>query len=685
MEAASVGIRAQTLQNLRSVASAGSAPDPRALARVIVDHLRGRFAVDRAALALWDASVGKLQPLAESATGAPKAGPPTSTDQRLLELAFTRREPVVVDDYPSWEHAQPAVRRAGLVSAVAVPLCAGDRALGALSLQSLVRRPFSSAEVQLLSLIGAQLGLVLDAGRLFAEAERRQQEAEALAAALARSEQQLRSLYEAIACGILVRDRSGKIVHANAAAEEILGLTAARMIGRMSDDLWAAVAEDGDILAAADRPGMVALRTGSSVQSFTMGVDRPNVPRRWLQITSVPVRGPDGQPSEIVSSFIDVTARKEAERQLQTLSQTEKLRALGQMASGVAHDLNQYLGLIAGHGELALYSLSHGEPDLDRLRESLETIVNAATTGAQTIKRLLAFARPTRHARLTRFTLSSLLDDVVRLTAPTWRDATVAEGRQICLDVDAEGDTTIEGSPEDVREAFTNLLFNAVDALPSGGRIRLTARRRGETVETEVTDTGIGIEESVRPHIFEPFFTTKGERGTGLGLAVVFGVVEQHRGQISLDTVPGRGTTFRLTFPAAPGVGAPTEAAPPAVEVRPLRILAVDDEPALAKMIALMLGTDGHTVAIAYSAAEALQILETTPCDLVISDVGMGPGPNGWELGETVRRRFPATRFYLATGWGDQIDPAQAKLRGVHGIIAKPYRIADLQRVVVDR
>jgi CheY-like chemotaxis protein len=189
----------------------------------------------------------------------------------------------------------------------------------------------------------------------------------------------------------------------------------------------------------------------------------------------------------------------------------------------------------------------------------------------------------------------------------------------------------------------------------------------------------------VQARLFEPFFSTKGERGTGLGLAVVFSVVQRHRGQITVESAPGQGSVFRLTFPAATRRRRrPAPPVPAAPSVRPRRILAVDDVPAMGRTVARVLSLEGHAVTVATSGEEAIERLRQEPFDLVISDVGLGAGMNGWELAEHVRRHYPGVWFALATGWGAQIDPEEARARGVRAVIAKPYRAAELQRLVAD-
>jgi CheY-like chemotaxis protein/anti-sigma regulatory factor (Ser/Thr protein kinase) len=274
------------------------------------------------------------------------------------------------------------------------------------------------------------------------------------------------------------------------------------------------------------------------------------------------------------------------------------------------------------------------------------------------------------------------------LTAPRWRDASQAEGRPIHLRVQAEAGIAVHGSPGALREAITNLIFNAVDALPHGGEIVLRAKRVNDHAVVEVSDTGTGIPPDVQARIFDPFFTTKGERGTGLGLPQVAAIVERHAGAIELDSEPGRGTTFRLRFPLAetqaehkPGEAA--EHAPPTANgpQRSVRILVVEDEQQLARMAGMVLTQRGHHVVVVESFEQAMQHLEQEPFELIISDLGLGTGKNGWDLAEAVRERWPATRFVLVTGWGAAIDPKEAQARGVHEVIAKPYRIADLRQI----
>jgi signal transduction histidine kinase/ActR/RegA family two-component response regulator len=438
-----------------------------------------------------------------------------------------------------------------------------------------------------------------------------------------------------------------------------------------------------------DRPRLTEALRGAVERAEDVEVEarvvHADAPPSWLLIKGRVFRGPRGRAQQVMGIAMDISERKEAEAARQMLAHAERLRALGEMASGIAHDLNQSLALISGYSEMARQELQLPEPDLNRTREMCEITARAAIEGGQALKRLLSFARTQEFMGETEnVDVEEVVREAARLTAPRWRDAAQAEGRPISLDVETEHACTIEGSASALREALINLIFNAVDALPAGGTIRVRCRRVGERVQVEVQDSGTGIPPQVRARIFDPFFTTKGERGTGLGLAQVLSTVQRFGGTIDLDSEPGRGTTFRLMFPYAARTAAVRQPAPERAQTsanRSITILVVDDEPQLARMAALALAQRGHHVLVARSGEEALAELQQRRADLVVSDLGLGSGINGWDLAEEVRKRWPGTCFVLVTGWGAAITPDEARERGVHQVLAKPYRIAELRQI----
>jgi signal transduction histidine kinase/ActR/RegA family two-component response regulator len=409
----------------------------------------------------------------------------------------------------------------------------------------------------------------------------------------------------------------------------------------------------------------------------------------WLRIEASAHSDGDGRVAYLRGMISDVTGERDRDERT---ARGEKLRALGQLSSGVAHDLNQSLALIAGYGELLQQTLDDQPGATERLREMAEVMVRAASDGGETVRRMLTFVQTPKEESDSRVDLTNVLQEVVRLTAPRWREASQAEGRPIELTLEIEGDVTVQGSAASLREALTNLIMNAVDALPSGGTISLRAEARAGRVILKVIDDGVGMSDEVRVRIFEPFFTTKGDRGTGLGLPTVFGIVEAHGGELSVWSEPGQGTIFELSFPLAGaeqaelGQAVP-EPPPPASEVAattPLRCLVVDDEPRLARMLGTMLRRLGHQAVTALSGEEALSLLVAQPIDLLLTDVGMGPSMNGWELAERALQQRPGLPVILATGWGASIDPDEARGRGIAAVLSKPYRQADLEKVLAE-
>jgi PAS domain S-box-containing protein len=400
---------------------------------------------------------------------------------------------------------------------------------------------------------------------------------------------------------------------------------------------------------------------------------------RAFRITITPLRNVDGDVEHILTVAFDVTEERE---QLERLARDEKLHALGQMAGGIAHNLNQTLALVTGYGELAHDALDLDPPNVEELRRILRIVERAAYDGGETVKRLLTFSRGQENGRHQTIEIGELLHEVEQLTAPRWRESTRVEGRPVELRARAEPDLTLVGSQGSLREALTNLVFNALDAMPEGGTIDISAFAEADTVVIEVQDSGVGMSPEIRRRIFEPFFTTKGEHGTGLGLAMVFGIIRQHAGQIDVTSSPGQGTTVRLALPAGSLPRSDSARDTDGHPARSLRVLVVDDEARLTALAAGMLRRDGHQTAEACSGLEALQRLRAESFDLVISDLSMGEGMNGWELAASLDEVAPGLPVVLATGWGAAIDEADARSRGISAVLAKPFRMAELRDAV---
>jgi signal transduction histidine kinase/ActR/RegA family two-component response regulator len=375
-----------------------------------------------------------------------------------------------------------------------------------------------------------------------------------------------------------------------------------------------------------------------------------------------------------------------------TVMQQERLRALGQMASGIAHDINNAISPVSLYTE----SLLEREPNLsERARGYLTTIQRAIEDVARTVARMREFYRE-REAQLTleRVDLNRAIEQVVELTRPRWSDLPQQRGVMVELKMDLCADLPdIMGAEHEIRDALTNLIFNAVDAMPSGGTLRVRTRQCHDGGEEraliEVSDTGVGMDEDTRRRCLEPFFTTKGERGTGLGLAMVYGMIQRHSAELDIESATGKGTTVCLSFPAhtaslvsagpSPKVSAP---------IRRLRILLVDDDPLLIKSLQDTLQEDGHQITATHGGQAGIDAFAAAQTrgeklDLVITDLGM-PHVDGRKVASSIKALSAATPVILLTGWGQRLLAAHDIPPHVDKLLSKPPKLQELRSALLE-
>ena len=362
------------------------------------------------------------------------------------------------------------------------------------------------------------------------------------------------------------------------------------------------------------------------------------------------------------------------------LVRTEKLRALGEMASGVAHDFNNVLASILGRAQLLLERIQDG-----KLRQWLKVIERAAMDGARTVRRLQDFTGVRRDQPAVAVDLNQVVQQVLEATESTWRHDSARRGAAVeVVTVLAERLPRIAGDPAELREAFTNLVLNALDAMPHGGTLTLRTSAGdgpGGEVRVDVSDTGTGIPEHIRQKIFDPFFTTKGPKGTGLGLSMAYGILARHSGRITVESEEGHGTTFHLVFPSSDKVAEAAPPAAPAGAAVSLHCLVVDDEPEVAEVVADILGASGHTAAVAGTGQAAVERVGAERFDLIFTDLAM-PGMTGWQVARAVKARAPEVRIVLMSGFGVEVDPDELRSNGVDLVLAKPLQIRDVMSAV---
>lgn len=370
---------------------------------------------------------------------------------------------------------------------------------------------------------------------------------------------------------------------------------------------------------------------------------------------------------------------KELRDSQQQVVQRERFRAFGEMASGVVHDFNNALVSVIGYSELLLGDESAlNDPAL--VREYLQIMLTAGRDATHVVARLRDFYRPREDTDVfTALDLNKLVSEAVALSQPKWREQAQAKGLTVEVQFELEKVPFIAGSGADLREAFMNLIFNAVDAMPAGGLITIRSRHAAGSVVIEVSDTGNGMPEEVRQRCFEPFFSTKGDAGTGLGLAMVFGILKRHDAQIEVESKPGSGTTFSLRFPMVDRIE--TDAVESRTEIFPsLRVLLVDDDPVARDVIGKYLRSDGHHVENSSSGEEALARLVTGDVELLLSDYSM-PGMNGIQLAKAARALGHEVPVILVSCFG--LEPSE-KPDFVRGLLRKPIQQQELRKLLME-
>jgi len=373
----------------------------------------------------------------------------------------------------------------------------------------------------------------------------------------------------------------------------------------------------------------------------------------------------------------------------QAIMQQERLRALGQMASGIAHDINNAISPATLYVEAILERAT----GLDEMtRSQLETVQRAIGDVAQTVSRMGEFYRQGEtKATLAPVDINVIVAQLPDLTRARWSDLAQARGVVIEMCVDAApGTPTIMANESELREALINLVFNAADALPDGGKITLRVRRSaGEapfakpSVIVEVCDDGIGMDENTRNHCLEPFFTTKGLRGTGLGLAMVYGIAQRHSAELQIDSDVGKGTRIRLVFPDSEGATATVRDRSAQPQVQALRLLLIDDDPLILQSLRNALEFEGHQVMCANGGQAGIEMYRAA-CDInepfsaVITDLGM-PHVDGRQVAAAIKGIRATALVIMLTGWGQLLADGSDAPAHVDRLLSKPPNMWELR------
>ncbi len=506
--------------------------------------------------------------------------------------------------------------------------------------------------------------------------------------------EELQTILDSVPAYISYKDRHGRYIRVNKATADLAHIPAAEWSGRKLSELVEGASESNQAIDAE------VIATGTTKRT-AIGTLEFSSERRWVQTDRIPYRDKNGSTVGVIALSIDITQLMEAQRDLaikdEQLRQSQKMEAIGLLAGGIAHDFNNLLTAISGYAELARSHIDSDTP----AAPMLESVIDASSRAATLTQQLLAFSRkqPLSLSSEDMSTIARNMGDIL--------GCIIGGGIEIrtCLAGDL-GRVEVDGSQ--IEQVILNLAVNARDAMRDGGTLAITTRTASledveratglgdepcECVCLSVSDTGTGIDRNTLDHIFEPFFTTKEPGvGTGLGLSVVFGIVEQHGGWIKVDTKPGRGTTFSIYLPVVPE---PEPAPEPTMSSEGLdasrtsgvgsRILLVEDEAVVRDFAAHALRHFGYEIVGVESAEQAIELIDSDEAgfDMIFSDIVL-PGKSGIELAEEIMARDPKARLLLASGYPDRrVASCHPQELGIP-FLCKPYSIRGLLESVRD-
>ena len=510
--------------------------------------------------------------------------------------------------------------------------------------------------------------------------------------ALRMSEERYRRLFQDSRDAIFITTGEGRILDVNQATLDLFGYDKDEIIELSIEDLL--------VDPVARQAFHDEIESHRSVKDFEILCKDRDGASLDCVISATVRLGVDGRVAELQGIIRDITHQKQAEKSLrdanrsleeamtelrqtqEQIVQQERLRALGAMASGVAHDFNNALAQIVGFADILLT-----EPEIlddrDRALGYLRNISTSALDAGDVVARLSEFYRYRDDSDLTLpIEVPKLVAETISLTSPKWREMAQAKGVSIELRsaVD-ENVPVIYGNERSLRTALTNLVFNAVDAMPTGGVLTISACRNSDTVELRVTDTGDGMTEEVQRRAMDPFFTTKGELGTGLGLSMVYGIATRHGGELDIESTQGEGTTVILRFPLKQMTEQVVGDAPGVHETRPLRILVAEDEPSLRNLLIEYLSIDGHFPVGVANGREAVEVLQNQKFDLVVTDRSM-PEIAGDDLAISVKTGNPSCPVIMLTGFGRMMRDAGERPTGVDFLLNKPVTVSAMREAI---
>lgn len=469
--------------------------------------------------------------------------------------------------------------------------------------------------------------------------------------------------------GIIIADHEGKAVLCNRSILDITGCSRADIIGK------------NDALAIGDNTledisSRMKTLFEKGYLTFDTAITNKHGQTVYLEISSNLIRDDAGNIQASVSIIRDVTQRKKMEKQF---LEAEKLRSLGQLSGGVAHDLNNVLAAILGRVQILKRHLNSGKTGTahDFFKE-IDVIERASTDAAETVRRIQQFAKPRDSEPFFQvLNVNSLIEDSLQFTKTRWKEDANYRGLTYEIIKKLSPVADIEGNPSELREVFTNIIINAIDAMPHGGQLTLESAMEKDTVVVIISDIGKGIPEKLQDKIFEPFFTTKGPSASGLGTSVSYGIIDRHGGAITVKSRINKGTSFIIKLPKT-DKPREEEKQPAVFESKgPRKILVIEDEEAVRDLLSDILTDAGHAVDTAPDGFKGIEKFQQNSFDLIFTDFGM-PGISGIEVAKKIRQTDRSIPIVMITGWGLSVEMDKVDATDINKIVNKPFQVEDI-------
>lgn len=640
-------------------------------------------------------------------------------DKLKLWEGFSERialtgEPIMVEDISQDPRLTRLImREEGLHSYLGVPLKSKGKLLGTLFVITQKDRRYNPEEVQFLYSIGNQIGMAMENAHLFKEAEQWIVQLEAVRDITNR----LNKLNDVRDVAFAVMDEIKKVIEFDncrvfllsenreelipiafgSEVEEYKGETEEALRLKIGEGITGWIAQTGEpqIIDDGERdprsrhvPGtpyvdesiiaspMIYEREVRGVITLSkLGLKQFNRSHLTLLNILANEAAVAIENAKLFESLKQAYAKlKEAQEQL---IQSEKLRALGEMAGGVAHDFNNLLGAILGRAQLLILSAQDAE-----IKKGLKIIEKASLDGAETVRRIQEFTRLRTDENFAEIDINEILRESLEITKHKWKDEAQKKGVLIQVETSFNNNLpSIAGNSSELREVFVNMILNAVDAMPKGGTLSLSSKSEDGHILASVTDTGIGMSEEIKRKVFDPFFTTKGPRGNGLGMSLAYGIITRHNGRILIKSQEGKGTTLTVKLPRRKTEDRDGFQEKISEETQIENILIIDDEPAIRELLCDILRSEGHQAVAVDNSLKGLKLFEKEDFGIVFTDLNM-PEMSGWEVIDKLRTLKPEVVIIMITGWGTQVDSKKLKVNSVDLFMAKPFEVKKLFEIL---